>query len=214
VIIADDHPLARHGLRQYLESEPDIEVVDEAVDGQDVLDRIAGADPPPDVALVDVRMPAMDGVEATRKIHHRHPEVRVIAVSAFADPEYALSVIRAGARGYVLKARDASHIIQAIRLAVAGSLVIDQEVAPAIVQWLHHSPNGSRSPDGGADALSERELEVLQLLPSGHTNKEIAHKLLLSPETVKDHLERIFRKLGATDRTAAVAEAMRRGLIE
>lgn len=197
-----------------MESEPDIEVVDEATDGQDVLDRIDGADPPPDIALVDVRMPAMDGVEATRRICRRHPDVRVIALSAFSDPEYALNVIRAGARGYVLKARDASHIIQAIRLAAAGSMVIDQEVAPAIMQWLHHSPNGLRSPDGPADALSEREFDVLQLLPSGRTNKEIATKLTLSPETVKDHLERIFRKLGATDRTAAVAEAMRRGLIE
>src|SRR6266496_3786649 len=173
VLIADDHSLVRQGLRRYLEMAGDIEVVGEASNGQEVLGLMSDGVGEPDIVLLDIRMPEMDGLEAARRIAQKHPSVGVVMLTAYDDRQFVVEAVRAGARGYVLKARDRK-----------------------------------------AETLTAREVEVLQLLAFGHTNKDIADQLFISPDTVKTHLEHIFEKLGASDRTAAVAEALRRHLIE
>lgn len=208
VAIADDHSLVRQGLRRYLETAEGIEVVGEASNGRELLDVIEETDP--QIALVDIRMPEMDGLEAARAIRDRFPQVGVIMLSAYDDRQFVVEAVRAGARGYVLKARDAEHLIQTVRLVATGNMVIDPQLVVALAEEL----SDAKERDRKADTLTAREIEVLQLLAFGHTNRNIAEKLFISPDTVKTHLEHIFAKLGASDRTAAVAEALRRRLIE
>ncbi len=209
VVIADDHSLVRQGLRRYLEMAGDIEVVGEAANGREVL-AMLGNGGGPDIVLLDIRMPEMDGLEAARRIKQRHPEVGVIMLTAYDDRQFVVEAVRAGARGYVLKARDAEHLIQTVRLVAGGNMVIDPQLVVALADELSQSKERDRK----AETLTAREVEVLQLLAFGHTNKDIAERLFISPDTVKTHLEHIFEKLGASDRTAAVAEALRRHLIE
>jgi len=210
VIIADDHSLVRQGLRRYLEMAGDIDVVGEAANGFEVLKLMENGNGAPDVALLDIRMPEMDGLEAARRIRQQHPDVGVIMLTAYDDRQFVVEAVRAGARGYVLKARDAEHLIQTVRLVAGGNMVIDPQLVVALAEEL----TDAKERDRKAETLTAREVEVLQLLAFGHTNKDIAEQLYISPDTVKTHLEHIFEKLGATDRTAAVAEALRRHLIE
>ena len=210
VVIADDHSLVRQGLRRYLEMAGDIEVVGEASNGREALAIMENGKGDPDVALLDIRMPEMDGLEAARRIQERHPSVAVIMLTAYDDRQFVVEAVRAGARGYVLKARDAEHLIQTVRLVASGNMVIDPQLVVALAEELSQSKDRDRK----AETLTAREVEVLQLLAFGHTNKGIADQLFISPDTVKTHLEHIFEKLGASDRTAAVAEALRRRLIE
>ena len=206
VALADDHPLARRGLHQFLDAEADLAVAGEAASGEELLGLLERC--PVDVALVDSRMPTMSGVETVRRLSRSFPGVRVVMLSAFDDPDLVVAAVQAGARGYLLKSRDPGHIARAVRLAAEGDMVFDPDLAPAIVAGL---ANGPARPS--AIKLTAREEEILHMLPSGRTNREIAVALRRSPDTVKGHLERIFRKLGAQDRTAAVAEAFRRGLL-
>src|SRR6266540_177051 len=208
VAIADDHSLVRQGLRRYLDTADDIEVVGEAANGEEAIDLIDEASP--DIVLLDIRMPEMDGLEAARKIRDRFPQVGVIMLTAYDDRQFVVEAVRAGARGYVLKARDAEHLIQTVRLVAGGNMVIDPQLVVALAEEL----STVKERDRKAETLTAREVEVLQLLAFGHTNKDIADQLFISPDTVKTHLEHIFEKLGASDRTAAVAEALRRRLIE
>ena len=208
VAIADDHSLVRQGLRRYLETAEGIEVVGEAANGVELLALLEETSP--EIALVDIRMPEMDGLEAARQIRERFPDVGVIMLSAYDDRQFVVEAVRSGARGYVLKARDAEHLIQTVRLVATGNMVIDPQLVVALAEEL----SDAKERDRRADTLTAREVEVLQLLAFGHTNKNIAEKLFISPDTVKTHLEHIFEKLGASDRTAAVAEALRRRLIE
>ena len=208
VVIADDHSLVRQGLRRYLELAGDIEIVGEASTGAEVIAEVERQSP--DVALLDIRMPDMDGLEAAATIGGKFPDVGVIMLTAYDDRQFVVDAVRAGARGYVLKARDAEHLTQTVRLVAAGNLVID----PNLVVVLADELSTAKQHDRKAETLTGRELEILQLLAMGHTNRDIAGKLFISPDTVKTHLEHIYQKLGATDRTAAVAEAMRRRLIE
>jgi len=208
VAIADDHSLVRQGLRRYLETAEGIEVVGEAANGVELLALLEETSP--EIALVDIRMPEMDGLEAARQIRERFPKVGVIMLSAYDDRQFVVEAVRSGARGYVLKARDAEHLIQTVRLVATGNMVIDPQLVVALAEEL----SDAKERDRRADTLTAREVEVLQLLAFGHTNKNIAEKLFISPDTVKTHLEHIFEKLGASDRTAAVAEALRRRLIE
>ena len=210
VIIADDHSLVRQGLRRYLEMAGDIDVVGEAANGFEVLKLMENGEGIPDVALLDIRMPEMDGLEAARKIKQLHPKVGVIMLTAYDDRQFVVEAVRSGARGYVLKARDAEHLIQTVRLVAGGNMVIDPQLVVALADELSQAKDKDRK----AETLTAREVEVLQLLAFGHTNKDIATQLFISPDTVKTHLEHIFEKLGASDRTAAVAEALRRHLIE
>jgi DNA-binding NarL/FixJ family response regulator len=210
VLIADDHTLVRQGIRQYLEMAGDIEVTDEADDGTQVLELLEKADSLPDVALIDLRMPGMDGVETCRRIREQFPDVEVVMLSAYDDRQFVVESVRAGARGYVLKTRDAEDLIQTVRLVASGNLVIDPDLVVALAEELSQVKERNRR----AETLTARELEVLQLLAFGRTNREIAEELELSPDTVKTHLTHIFEKLGESDRTAAVAEALRRHLIK
>ncbi len=210
VIIADDHSLVRQGLRRYLEMAGDIDVVGEASNGFEVLKLMENGAGVPDVALLDIRMPEMDGLEAARRIRQQHPDVGVIMLTAYDDRQFVVEAVRAGARGYVLKARDAEHLIQTVRLVAGGNMVIDPQLVVALAEEL----TDAKERDRKAETLTAREVEVLQLLAFGHTNKDIAEQLYISPDTVKTHLEHIFEKLGTSDRTAAVAEALRRRLIE
>jgi DNA-binding NarL/FixJ family response regulator len=208
VAIADDHSLVRQGLRRYLDTAEGIEVIGEAANGKELIELIERD--PPEIALVDIRMPEMDGLEAARQIRDRFPEVGVVILTAYDDRQFVVEAVRAGARGYVLKARDAEHLIQTIRLVAGGNMVIDPQLVVALAEELSQAKERDRR----AETLTAREIEVLQLLAFGHTNRDIAERLYISPDTVKTHLEHIFEKLGASDRTAAVAEALRRRLIE
>src|SRR5438094_5921145 len=210
VLIADDHTLVRQGIRQYLEMDGDIEVVGEASDGSEVISLLDDEKNRPDVALIDLRMPGMDGVETCRRIRDSFPEVEVVMLSAYDDRQFVVESVRAGARGYVLKTRDAEDLIQTVRLVAGGNLVIDPHLVVALAEELSQVKERNRK----AETLTARELEVLQLLAFGRTNQDIADELDLSPDTVKTHLTHIFEKLGASDRTAAVAEALRRHLIK
>ena len=208
VVIADDHSLVRQGLRRYLEMADGIEVVGEASTGGEAVDVVDRERP--DIALMDIRMPEMDGLEAARTINSRHPEIGIVMLTAYDDRHFVVEAVRAGARGYVLKARDAEHLTQTVRLVAGGNMVIDPQLVVVLADELNVAKHRERT----AESLTEREVEILQLLAFGHTNRDIAEKLFISPDTVKTHLEHIYQKLGATDRTAAVAEALRRRLID
>jgi DNA-binding NarL/FixJ family response regulator len=155
-------------------------------------------------------MPEKDGLETARQIRDSHSEVGVVMLSAYDDPQFVTEALRAGARAYVLKNKDVEYLIETVRLVAEGRIVIDPELAPAIAEGLSTGKGGHRK----SDTLTAREMEVLQLLAFGHTNKDIAERLGISAETVKAHLEHVFEKLEVSDRAAAVATAFRRGLIE
>ena len=192
VVIADDHSLVRQGLRRYLEMAGDIEVLGEASNGAEVLRMMENGTGEPDIVLLDIRMPEMDGLETARRIRVRHPKVGIIILTAYDDRQFVVEAVRAGARGYVLKARDAEHLIQTVRLVAGGNMVIDPQLVVALAEEL----SSANSRDRKAETLTAREIEVLQLLAFGHTNKDIAEQLFISPDTVKTHLEHIFEKLG------------------
>lgn len=208
VVIADDHSLVRQGVARYLESSDGIGVVGEAATGTEIVRVVEEVQP--DVALLDIRMPEMDGLEAARAIREARPETGIIILTAYDDRHFVVEAVRAGARGYVLKTRDADTLIQTIRLVAEGNMVIDPELVVALADELSTASRKDRQ----AEELTEREVEILQLVAFGHTNRDVGGKLFISPDTVKTHLEHIYQKLGATDRTAAVAEALRRRLIE
>jgi NarL family two-component system response regulator LiaR len=208
VALGDDHTLVRQGLRRYMEGADGVDVVGEAATGSEVLRVVKETEP--DVAILDIRMPEMDGLEAARQIRAHSPETQVVMLTAYDDRHFVVEAVRAGARGYVLKTRDAEHLVQAVRLAAAGNMVIDPELVVALAEELSTAKEHDRT----IFTLTRRELEVLQLLAFGYTNRDIGRRLYISPDTVKTHLEHIYQKLGASDRTAAVAEAMRRQLIE
>jgi DNA-binding NarL/FixJ family response regulator len=208
VLLGDDHTLVREGLRRVIETTTGVEVLGEAATGTDMVRLAEEADP--DVVVLDIRMPEMDGIEACRQILADAPETKVVMLTAYDDRHFVVEAVRAGARGYVLKSRDAEHLLKAVRLVQEGHMVIDPELVMALADEL--SAAGDR--DRSAETLTEREVEVLQLLAFGYTNRDIAKRLYISPDTVKTHLEHIYQKLGASDRTAAVAEAFRRRLVE
>lgn len=208
VVIADDHQLVRQGLRRYLETAEDISVVGEASGGHEAVQIVRELKP--DVVVLDVRMDDLDGIEATKQIREHTPETAVVILTGHEEDGVVLEAMRAGARGYVLKARDAEHLVSTVRLVANGNMVIDPDAAGAVADQL----DGERGRQRGLGDLTKRELEVLRFLAMGHTNRQIAEKLFISPDTVKTHLEHIYQKLGTPDRTAAVAEAMRRQIIE
>jgi DNA-binding NarL/FixJ family response regulator len=208
LVLADDHTLVRQGLRQYLEMGGDIDVVGEASTGQEVLDQMESKQP--DVVVLDLRMPGMDGLEVARRIQEHYPDVGVMMLSAYDYRQFVVEAVRAGARGYVLKSMDADQLVQAVHLVAAGNMVFDPQVVVALAEELSRAKEREQK----GDVLTSREIEVLQLLAFGHSNKDIADRMAISAETVKTHLEHIFRKLGTSDRTAAVAEALRRRVIE
>jgi NarL family two-component system response regulator LiaR len=202
VLVVDDHGVVREGLRTFLLLQEGIEVVGEAADG---LEAVAAAEQlAPDVVLMDLVMPALDGVAAMRKIREHRPDARVIVLTSFTDDDRLLAAVRAGAAGYLLKTAPPQEVVRAIRAAHAGDAVLDPSAAGRLLQALA----GPREPQ----PLTPREREVLALLSRGFTNKRIAADLGVSEKTVKTHVGSILAKLGVTDRTQAALYAVREGL--
>jgi two-component system, NarL family, response regulator LiaR len=205
VLIVDDHGVVREGLRAYLDLESDIEVVGEAKDGREAVRQAQELGP--DVILMDLVMPVMDGVEATATIKQQRPGTRIIVLTSFVDDEKVVPAIKAGATSYLLKDVAAVDLVRAIRGAQAGQAQLHPEAARRLMQQVR----APRKPDAATE-LTEREQEVLRLLAQGRSNKEIARELVVSERTIKGHVSNILGKLGLQDRTQAALYAVRHGL--
>ncbi len=215
VLLADDQRLVRESLGTLLGLLGGIELVATAADGEEALAQTA--EHQPDVVLMDLRMPRMDGIDATRRLGARHPDVRVIALTTYADDESVLGAIRAGARGYLTKDASSEDIRTAILTVAAGEAALDPAVHHHVVAALANDggaddPPSPATPPALPDDLSPREAEVLALIAEGLTNAEIAERLVVSPTTVKSHINHLFAKAGLRDRTHAVNYAYRTGI--
>lgn len=209
VLIVDDHELVREGVRTFLQRMGDIQVVGEASSGAEGV-RLA-ADLAPDVALMDLVMPEMDGVEATRQLKRASPSTQVIVLTSFDDEEHILPAIRAGALSYILKQVGANELVDAVRKAARGEVVMSPQVAARVMRELRQGPGEKPAPDTD---LSEREIEVLRLIAEGRQNAEIAETLVISEHTVKRHVSNILSKLHLADRTQAAVYAWREGMVD
>jgi DNA-binding NarL/FixJ family response regulator len=205
VLLADDHGVVRAGIRQFLETAGDIIVEAEADDGEAAI-HLIGLNPP-DVAVLDIQMPKMTGIEVTRWIRANHPALGILILTAYDEEPYAMGVLQAGANGYVLKTAKPEEIIEAVRDVHAGKSVVDALIAQKLVERMVHPSAVS------VETLSEREMEVLGLVAKGLTNKLIASQLHISARTVQGHLAHIFDKLQAASRTEAVMRAVSLGWI-
>ncbi len=211
VLLAEDHDIVREGTRQLLEKAGDLSIIGEAGDGEEAV-RLAEV-LRPDVVVMDVRMPKMGGLEATRLLKARYPQMKVLILSAYENEEYVLPLLEAGADGYLLKTTKGAELAQAIRTVYAGRTALDPLVAGTVVSHLTSKKQGYRA-EGMAEALSAREVEVLQAAARGMANKEIAEALSISYYTVQVHLRNIFGKLGVDNRTEAVTYALAQGWIK
>lgn len=209
VVLADDHAVVRKGIREFLEETSDIRVVAEAANGAEAVALVA--EHAPDVAVLDVQMPGLTGIEATRRIKAEFPAVRVLILTAYDDDPYIFALLQAGASGYVLKTADSGELVNAVRTVSRGESALDPAVAQKVVQQLTSGrPLGAQA---AAEPLTEREIEVLHLAAKGLTNKAIGQALAISDRTVQGHLANIYGKLGAGSRTEAVTEALKQGWI-
>lgn len=206
VILADDHPVVRAGIRQLMETAGDIKVIAEASDGSEAVRTIE--DFSPDVAVLDIKMPEQSGIEVTRWVRANAKSTGVLILTAYDDDPYIMAVLQAGANGYVLKTADASDIIQAVRSVYEGKSALDPEIARKVMAQV----SGMRI-DGSVEKLTDRELEVLGLAAQGYTNKAIGVQLGISDRTVQGHLAKTFNKLQAASRTEAVMRAVSLGWI-
>lgn len=206
VLIADDHELVRYALRSLLEDEPDLVVCGEAGDTESAIDACESLTP--DVVLLDLRMPGGGGVEVCRRVKTSCPQTRVLVLTSFDEEDEVFGVLAAGASGYMLKDTRAERVVHAIRAVYDGQSVFDSAIADRLVAG--RSQHNSVA-DG--EPLSEREMEVLQLMAQGMSNKEIGHALWIGETTVKTHVSHILRKLGQCDRTQAVLAAVKSGLV-
>jgi DNA-binding NarL/FixJ family response regulator len=212
LMIVDDQKLMRQGLRTLLELESGFEIVGEAGDGQSALDVYAELQP--DVVLMDIRMPGMDGVEATRRIHERWLDARVIILTTFNDDAYVFEALRGGALGYLLKDLSGHELADAVRTVASGGALIDPSVARKVVtEFARLIPPARPINSGLPEALTERELDVLRLLAEGFSNREIGNKLSLAEGTVKNYVTNVLQKIGARDRTQAALRGRELGLV-
>lgn len=213
VLIADDHRVVREGLAAILKTKENIVVVGEAQDGQEAVEKARSL--LPDVVLMDVSMPRMTGVEATRQLKREFPHMGIIALTMYDEQQYIFDLVRAGATGYLLKDTDSVQIVAAIRAVYRGESLIHPSVASKILaEFSLMSQKKGKKTGWMEHDLSEREITVLKLVAEGKTNKEIANALDLSEKTVKNHVRNIFHKLQVYDRTQAAILAIRKGLIE
>jgi DNA-binding NarL/FixJ family response regulator len=208
IVIADDHVVVREGLRAVLGSEVDMEVVGEAATGEEVVER--ATELKPDVILMDIQMPNVNGIEATRRILESKPEVGIVVLTMFDDDDSVFSAMRAGARGYVLKGAPPSEILKVVRAVAAGEAHFGPEIAKRFVDFFSTPTPASR--DQTFPELTAREREILDLIARGHTNAKIAAHLFVSPKTVGNHISHIFTKLQVADRAHAIIRAREAGL--
>jgi two-component system response regulator DegU len=211
VVIVDDHPLMREGLRKILEMNEAIEVVDEAGDGQGAINIARRLKP--DVILMDINMPGTNGIEATRVIKRELPGVGIIALTIHEEEEYVLELVRAGVSGYVLKDINPAKLIETIKTVAQGHSIIDPSITSKIFGEISRLGKYRRSREDW-ETLTDREMDVLKLMAQGCSNKEIANNLSISEKTVKNHITNIFRKLEVDDRTQAVLFAIKHRLVE
>jgi DNA-binding NarL/FixJ family response regulator len=206
VLIVDDHPVTRDGLRSALSTSDEVEIVGEAGSGEEAIQLVKELGP--EVVFMDVRLPGITGIEATKQLLSFAPETKVILFTVEESRAALGDAMRAGVSGYLLKDVSAAELIQAGKLALEGKAVIHPTLTRAFIEEAQYVDSRPDTP------LSRRESEILQMVAYGATTKEVAHKLGISPHTVKTHLERIFEKLGANDRAQAVAIALRKGLVD
>ncbi len=205
VLLAEDHAIMREGTREFIQREPDMEVVGEAGDGEEAV-RLADQ-LKPDVIVMDIRMPKLNGIEATKQIKQQHPSIAILILTAFDTDQYIFALLEAGAAGYLLKGVRAHELIDAIRAVYAGESVLHPVVASRVIRRVVTPSPEMKS----VEPLSEREMEILKLAAKGISNKDIAERVFLSPRTVQVHLGNIFNKLGVASRTEAVLFGLKRG---
>ena len=208
VLLADDHVLVRQGTRELLEHEEDIKVIGEAGDGEEAA-RLT-QDLHPHVVVMDIAMPKLNGIEATRRIKEKQPDSAVLILSAYDDDQYVFAILEAGAAGYLLKDVPSQELVEAIRAVHAGESILHPTIARKVINRFA-SPQGPGVLGVEADQLSEREMEVLKLAAQGMSNMEIANELALSVRTIQGHLSNIFSKMQVGSRTEAVIQALQRG---
>jgi two-component system, NarL family, response regulator LiaR len=210
ILIADDHAVVRDGTRQILSQEPDMEVVAEAADGAEAV-RLAGIHKP-DVVIMDIAMPGVDGIEATKQIKASYPAIAILILSAYDDDQFVFSLLEAGAAGYLLKSVRGRELVEAVRQVHNGESVLHPSIARKVLN--RFVPNtGKQAGQKTAEVLSDREIEVLRLATRGLSNQEIADELFLSLRTVQAHLGHIFNKLQVSSRTEAVVRALKEGWV-
>jgi DNA-binding NarL/FixJ family response regulator len=207
VLLADDHPAFLRGVELILADLSDVEVVGIAETGTRAVEL--GRSIAPDVVLMDLRMPDLDGIEATRRIVRTDPTTAVVVLTMFEDDDSVFAALRAGARGYLLKGADEDEIVRAVRAAAAGEAIFGPEVAARVVA---HFAGGAGSTVAAFPSLTEREREVLEMIAAGKGNATIAHELMISLKTVRNHVSNIFPKLQVSDRSAAIVKARKAGL--
>jgi len=210
ILIADDHAFVRESTRHILEQESDLEVIGEAGDGEETV-RLATTFKP-DVAIIDIAMPKLDGIEATKQIKTLCPSISVLILSAYDDDQFVFSLLEAGAAGYLLKSVRGQEIVDAVRAVYSGESVLHPAVARKVLNRFAR-PSAEVEAKKSSELLSEREMEVLKLVTKGLSNKDIADKLCLSVRTVQGHLANIFNKLQVSSRTEAVVHALKQGWV-
>jgi two-component system, NarL family, response regulator LiaR len=212
VLICDDQTIVVDGLEAILSADPDIEVVGLAQDGAEALEKIAMVNP--DLVLMDLKMPGMNGIQATRQISENYPGIKVLVLTTYGADEWVFDAIRSGAAGYLLKGTPKDQLLRAIKGTMAGDTHIDPSVAGKLFKHISKNPASDAPQSTLAETLSDREKDVLRLLAQGLSNAEIAEKLFLSEGTVRNYVSAIFNKLGVTDRTQAAILAIKYGLAD
>jgi DNA-binding NarL/FixJ family response regulator len=208
IMVVDDQNLFRSGLVRLLEADPRVQVVGQAVDGLDVIKKVTSLKP--DVILMDLKMPNLDGIEATRRVVAEHPEVKILILTTFETDSYVLQALRAGASGYVLKDAQIDSIVSSILAVISGERVMASAVANRVIDML----SGNSTQKEFYDGLTAREVEILKLIAMGQANKQIARRLDISEKTVRNHVSNMYEKLHIYDRSQAVLYAVRKGLVD